>query len=93
MSDARRTKVQIYIAILRAVERSKGKIKRTHMVYKANLTHARLDSYLNILISREFLIEEVDGRNKSYRITDKGLRFLSNINRLKGIADAFGVPL
>jgi predicted transcriptional regulator len=93
MSDARRTRVQIYIAILRAVERSKGKIKRTHIVYKANLTHTRLDSYLNTLISREFLTEEINGRNKSYKITDKGLRFLSNINRLKGIADAFGVPL
>ena len=93
MKESRRTKIQIYIDILRLMHKSNGRIKRTHIVYKANLTHSRLDEYLDTLISKHFIEEDIEGRNKFYRITDSGVRFLGNVNKLRGIADAFGVPL
>ncbi|NIO44289.1 MAG: hypothetical protein GTN36_01920, partial [Candidatus Aenigmarchaeota archaeon] len=33
--NSRRTKMQIYIDILRAIRKNNGKLKKTHIVYKA----------------------------------------------------------
>lgn len=93
MNDSRRTKMQIYIDILRTIQKAKGKLKKTHIVYKANLTHSRLDEYLDLLLSNAFLEEERIGNQIFYTLTEKGTRFLGGINKLKGIADAFGVSL
>ncbi|MBI2542716.1 MAG: hypothetical protein HYW24_00825 [Candidatus Aenigmarchaeota archaeon] len=93
MNDPRRTKMQIYIDILRAVQKANGKMKKTHIVYKANLTHSRLGEYLNHLMSNEFITEQKMGTQTFYTITGKGEGFLNGVNKLKGIADAFGVPL
>ena len=91
--NLRRTKTQIYLDILRSVERSRGKLKKTHIVYKANLTHSRLESYLDFLLSKGFLIEVENGGHVFYKITEEGLKFLSEVNKLKEISDAFGIPL
>jgi predicted transcriptional regulator len=91
--NSRRTKMQIYIDILREIQKSNGKMKRTHIVYKANLTHMRLKEYMDFLIEKEFVAEETAGRETWFAITPKGSDFLRNINKLKKISDAFGVPL
>ncbi len=91
--NSRRTKTQIYIDILRSIQRANGRLKKTHIVYKANLTHSRLEGYLDFLLSKEFLEEEINGNHTFYKITEKGLRFLGEVNKLKEISEAFGVPL
>jgi len=91
--NTRRTKTQIYVDILRSVQRSRGRLKKTHIVYKANLTHSRLEEYLDFLLSKEFLVEEKNNKQIFYAITEKGSRFLGEINKLKEISEAFGVPL
>jgi predicted transcriptional regulator len=90
---SRRTKTQIYIDILRSIHKENGEMKKTHIVYKANLTHKRLDEYMDFLISKGFVREKKDGRQMFYEITERGLRFLGQVNRLREISDAFGVPL
>ena len=90
---SRRTRTQIYIDILRSVQRAGGKLKKTHIVYKANLTHSRLEGYLDFLLSKGFLIERKDKNHKFFEITEKGMRFLGEVNKLKQISDAFGIPL
>jgi len=89
----RRTKTQIYLDILRSVQESKGRLKKTHIVYKANLTHLRLRRYLDFLLSKEFLAEERNGNQVFFIITDKGLRFLREVDKLEQISDAFGFPM
>jgi predicted transcriptional regulator len=91
--NSRRTKVQIYLDILRSIQRANGKLKKTHIVYKANLTHSRLENYLDFLLSKGFLVE-IKGENQIiYTITEKGRRFLGEVNKLNEISDAFGFPL
>ena len=89
----RRTKVQIYMDILRAVKKADGRLKKTHIVYKANLTHTRVQPYLDFLLSKGFLEEEKSGSQTYFAITRKGLDFLGEANKLKEISDAFGLPL
>ncbi len=91
--NSRRSKTKIYIDILRSVQRERGKLKKTHIVYKANLTHSRLEGYLDFLLSKDLLIEEKNKKEIFYTITEKGLRFLGEANKLKEISEAFGIPL
>jgi len=89
----RRSKMQIYVDILRNLQKSNGSMKKTHIVYKANLTHTRLKEYLDFLILKEFIEEKTVGNETSFAITPKGAKFLVDINKLRKISDAFGVPL
>ncbi len=89
----RRTKVQIYMDILRSVKKAGGMLKKTHIVYKANLTHTRVQPYLDFLLENGFLKEEHSGSQTYFAITKKGMNFLGEVNRLKEISDAFGLPL
>ena len=91
--NSRRTKMQIYIDILKNMQKENGKMRKTHIVYKANLTHSRLKEYLDFLISKEFIEEKNSGRETFFIITEKGIKFLNDINRLRKISDAFGIPL
>lgn len=91
--NSRRSKTQIYIDILRAVQKANGKIKKTHIVYKANLTHSRLEEYLDFLLTEDFIQEESRKDHLFFSITEKGMRFLGEVNKLKEISDAFGIPL
>jgi predicted transcriptional regulator len=91
--NPRRTKMQIYIDILKNLQKSNGRMIKTHIVYKANLTHKRLKEYLNFLILKEFIEERNNGGETFFVITEKGIKFLKDIDKLKKISDAFGVPL
>ena len=91
--NSRRSKTQIYIDILRSIQRSNNRLKKTHIVYKANLTHSRLDEYLSFLLEKELLAEIKNRDHVIYEVTDKGKKFLGEVNKLKEISDAFGVPL
>ena len=87
-----RTKVQMYIDVLRAIKKAGGKLKITHIVYKANLTHTRVQPYLDFLLLNRFLAEEKTGKETYFAITKKGIAFLSEANKLKELSDAFGLP-
>jgi len=58
---------------------------KTHIMYRANLSHAQLKSYLNSLLEMGFLTvvtDSTDARPR-YRVTEKGLQFLKDYARLK----------
>jgi len=62
---------------------------KTHIMYRANLSHAQLKSYLNSLLEMGLLAvvtDSTDARPR-YRVTEKGLQFLKDyarLNRLLG---------
>jgi predicted transcriptional regulator len=89
----RRSKAQIYLDILTSVQRKNGKIKKTHIMYNANLTHDRLEEYLDVLLLNGFL-EKSNTKNETfYTLTKKGYDFLMEIRKLKKMSEAFGVPV
>jgi predicted transcriptional regulator len=89
----RRSQAQIYLDILTSVQRKNGKIKKTHIMYNANLTHDRLEKHLNILLLNNFL-EKSNVKNETfYTITKKGYDFLMEIRKLKKMSEAFGIPV
>jgi predicted transcriptional regulator len=90
--NPRRTKMQIYVDILTNIQRSGG-MRKTHIVYKSNLTHVRLKEYMDYLLSKELVSEDRRQIGTVITITKKGVKFLSDISKLRKLSDAFGVPI
>ncbi len=78
-----RTRVEILSSILGVAGR--GALK-THIMYKANLSHRQLEKYLAFLKENGLLREVVDpdGGSRLYEATEKGIDFLRDYSRLSG---------
>ena len=57
-------------------------IKKTHIMYKANLSYEQVHLYLGELIGRRLMTQDVSPDGVVYRTTDKGREFLLYYNRL-----------
>jgi len=57
-------------------------IKKTHIMYKANLSYEQVLLYLSELIGRRLLSQDVSQDGIVYRTTDKGREFLLCYTRL-----------
>jgi predicted transcriptional regulator len=94
---SRRSRLELIFDILLAIQNKGGRIKPTHLMYKSNLSHKLLNSYLEELIQKELvIIEEVQVKkkqnvNKTVIITEKGLGFLAEFRRMREFTDAFGL--
>ena len=76
-----RTRIEILASILHVADR--GTLK-THIMYKANLSHRQLEKYLTFLQNEGLLAEFMDeetGTNM-YKVTEKGMQFLKEYTQL-----------
>jgi len=89
---ARRTRLDVLNDMLLAIQKAQGKIKPTHLMYKANLSHKLLSSYLEDLLTRN-LVEEVQkhATHKYIVLTDRGREFLVQFRKIKEFQDSFGL--
>lgn len=78
-----RTRVEILASILKVA--SNGALK-THIMYKANLSHRQLEKYLAFLEGKGLLAQCIDEDfgNRMYRITEKGFDFLREYSHISG---------
>jgi predicted transcriptional regulator len=92
--QGKRTRIEIISDMLQTIRSKGGKIKPTHLMYKANLSHNQMKQYLEELMDKELVIEE-PGKSKDDRkmlaITDKGLAFISKFNQMKEFEKTFGL--
>ena len=94
---SRRSRLELVFDILLAIRKKGGEIKPTHLMYKSNLSHKLLTEYLEELMTKEMIevIENDVKKNKRVQriitITDKGLDFLEEYNKIREFTTAFGV--
>lgn len=89
----RRTKLEIIYDILSSVQDKRGRIKPTHLLYKSNLSHKKMVLYVQELIQKRMLKEELDdGKSgkRMYLLTDEGAKFLAEFKRLREFTESFG---
>jgi len=89
--SSRRSKIEIINDMLSSIQAKGGKIKPTHLMYKANLSHKLMNSYLDDLIKKE-MVKEVKQERYAYLIlTDKGLDFINQFRKMREFQDTFGL--
>ncbi|MEM2341300.1 MAG: winged helix-turn-helix domain-containing protein [Candidatus Bathyarchaeia archaeon] len=75
MVRKKRSKLEVYLEVLRVV--NKGESKPTRIMYKTNLSWVPLQEILEFLISQDLLRENSSSKRKEYFITEKGKRVLA----------------
>lgn len=77
--------------MLDSIQNKGGRIRQTHLMYKANLSHNQLKGYLDDLLKGE-LVKEVKNKNNTYLIiTEKGCEFLEKFRQMREFEKAFGL--
>lgn len=87
----KRTKLDIIRDILLTIQRKNGKIKQTHLMYKANLSHTQMKSYLEDLKKKHVVAEEKQEHNTFILITDHGFKLLHEIDTAQKFEETFGL--
>jgi predicted transcriptional regulator len=57
-------------------------IKKTHIMYRANLSYEQVHLYLGELIGKRLIAQDVSSDGVVYRTTEKGREFLLHYTRL-----------
>lgn len=68
-----------------------GRIRKTHLMYKANLSHKQMTSYLEEL-EKNGLTENIQEKEKNLiRITNKGREFFVQYSQVREFEKTFGL--
>ncbi len=89
--NKKRTKLEIIKDILEVVKAKNGKIKPTHILYKSNLSHIMMELYLKELIEKQFISGKIEGKNKTYSITERGNEYLEKYRMISNFTELFGL--
>ena len=89
--NTKRDKLQVIHDILKAIQEKNGKIKPTHILYKANLSYQMMEEYLNELISKNFIIENKTKKGKTYSLAQRGFDYLNKYKLIIDFVDSFGL--
>ena len=81
----RRSRLETMNVILTLCTRD---IKKTHIMYRANLSHKQLEKYLEILVSKELLMR----KNGYYATTDKGLDYIAGFKNVQSLMGEITSP-
>ena len=75
----RRSKLEVHVDILKALA-CHGRLKLTHIMYKANVNCGILKQCLDLLIQQSLIKEHILHKKRVvYAITEKGLTALKNV--------------
>ena len=91
MEPKRRGRLEIIADILRSIHNKGGSIKPTHLLYKSNLSHAKLKEYLDMLLEKGMIEEKEIKGKKTILMKEQGHKFLLEFDRIKEFSESFGL--
>jgi predicted transcriptional regulator len=82
--ERHRSKVDIVYDIL--VSATAGGAKKTHILYKANISSTQVENYFSALLAHNLLerATDIDGNN-IFRTTAKGMRFIECCEEIRSL--------
>ena len=87
----KRSRMDIISDILKIIRGKDGRIKPTHLMYKANLSHTQMSMYLNELVEKGLVEKNHSEKVNEIGITKKGNEFLVKYLQMKEFEDVFGL--
>jgi predicted transcriptional regulator len=84
----KRERIVIIHDILKAVQQKKD-ARPTHILYKSNLSSQMLKEYLQELLDKEFIEEHETKRAKTYRLTERGHKYLEDFNTIRNFMESY----
>jgi predicted transcriptional regulator len=87
----KRERSDIFLDMLLSIQQKGGKIKPTHLMYRANLAHNQMTKYLDELVEKNF-VKKINVNHYNYlTITEMGLRFIEKMREMKEFERTFGL--
>ena len=87
----KRDRMEIIKDILETIRDKGTKVRPTHIMYRANLSHQMLNDYTDELLLKKMVKENLDKKGKRiYELTDKGHNYLKDYNIIRKFADSYG---
>ena len=89
--EGKRTRIDIIEDMLSSIINKGGRIKPTHMMYKSNMSHSQMKSYLDDLVQKELVRKIKDGNYEYVIITNKGCEFVQKLKQMREFEKVFGL--
>ena len=86
-----RGRLAVMVDVIKVI-RENGRLRPTHIMYKANLSHKLLKECLHSLTENGFLQETIDNGNTYFIVTKKGEEFAFEFSKLKKLTSNFDWP-
>lgn len=86
----KRSKIEIIHDILMIIQNSRN-AKKTHLMYKANLSHRQMKIYLDELMEKGFIEGNLSSDDYLIKITKKGQNFILKYLQIKQFEKTFGL--
>jgi predicted transcriptional regulator len=83
--------MEIISDMLAMVQERGGSIKPTHLMYKANLSHSQMKTYLEELMKQNLVKKEELKVGMRITITKPGREFLLKYNQIRAFEKTFGL--
>lgn len=87
----KRSRLDIVYDMLLTIGNKGGRIKPTHLMYKANLSHTQMMLYLDELIAKNLVEEQAKDERKMLVLTEKGFALIQKFNQMKEFEKTFGL--
>lgn len=87
----KRSRIDIIRDMLGTIEHNGGEIKPTHLMYKSNLSHIQMHSYLEELLEKEFVAKIKKKEYDYFVLTTKGVHFFQKLREMKEFEQTFGL--
>lgn len=89
--ERKRNRTEIMHDMLKLIQEKRGNIKKTHLMYKANLSHNQMKGYLNDLTKNGLIENKPSDKKVSLNITDKGRDFFLKYLQVREFEKTFGL--
>lgn len=87
----KRERLEVIYDILKSIKDNDNHIGPTKLLSKSNLSPQMYKEYMEELLSKSFILQKEEEKNKIYSLGEKGIEFLQKYQVIVDIVDNLGL--